>query len=258
MMRALLITLKGSVRSWGTVSAGDDRWTEPYPTASAVLGMAGACMGVDTNSQEQMSAWYNAFSVCIASATSFVKKSPRPPNAIFYFPELMTDYHTTKKSLSMDGKERLHPTESLRGYITDALDVAAIVPRSYEAEEWLLDLVYAFEQPKFTPYLGRRCNSLSAPPLEPGEGVVEINSVDELCGKLFLRLSGLSIGDLSPSACLLRLPSYLVEQEGYPGENWLTIGQMSIADQRSGPLRTFEHRLVCEFHRSIETEDFAE
>ena len=257
MTRAILLTLRGPFRSWGTASGGDDRPTEFYPTASAVLGLAGACMGVDSAAPEQVGTWNRAFEVCTISATSYVQKIDSERQVSFY-PELLTDYQTTRNSLGMDGKFRATAIESLRGYVTDGLDVAAVVPRSEEADGWLTGLSYALQQPRFTPYMGRRSNPFSTPPVEPGEGVINLSSMADLCERMFSRLSGLRIGDLSPSTCLLRLPSSLVEQEGEPGEKWIGAGQSAIADLRSGPLRTFENRLVYFYRRQMEQEDLSD
>lgn len=63
-MKGVLLTLKGTIRSWGGPSIGDDRWTEQWPTASAILGVTGACIGVDKNDTEQVTSWYGGFDVC--------------------------------------------------------------------------------------------------------------------------------------------------------------------------------------------------
>lgn len=141
-MNALLLTFKGSMRSWGSTSVGDDRSTEFNPTASGILGLAGACMGVDNSNHDRVNAWYNAFYVCSLNTLSYTQTIQSGMNKANY-PKVLTDYQTVRKSRNMDNKIRQETIVSLRHYLSDALDVAAIIPAHDNAEEWLEQLAFA-------------------------------------------------------------------------------------------------------------------
>lgn len=238
------------MRSWGTSSVGDDRLTQLFPTASAILGLTGACMGVDHHSSQQVEAWYNGFWVCTLSAVAY-KKVHLNRIEEHHIPTLLTDYQTTRNSLMMSNKVRGHAVVSHRGYITDGLDVAALIPKHTDAEQWLEQLGYALQQPRFTPYLGRRSNVLATPLAEPGESVVKSDSIEGMCEMLFLRLSTLTLGDLQPTECVLRLPMELEGANDAPHEKWNAVGTATVADHRSSVLRVFENRKVRMYNRSF-------
>ena len=248
-MNCLFMTLKGGMRSWGVTSVGDDRWTGQWPTASAILGLAGACMGVDRHSPEQVTAWYNGFLVCTLSAIAYRKPFQRFTK---YHPSILSDLQTTKNSLNMNGKRRKDTIMSHRGYITDGLDVAAVIPVHTDAEDWLEQLAFAIQQPCYTPYLGRRSNSLSAPLAEPGEGVMSFSSADSLCEHLFWSLSNLQIGELQPAECMLRIPSGLWNETDDFLSKWDCAGREVVADHRPGFLRFFKNHTVLMYRRTIE------
>ncbi|MDD2465401.1 MAG: type I-E CRISPR-associated protein Cas5/CasD [Desulfobulbus sp.] len=252
-MNCLLLSLRGSIRSWGATSVGDDRWTQQWPTASAILGLVGACMGVDHHSPIQVKAWYSGFLVCTLSAVSY-EKSQLLGITSTHRPVLFSDYHTTSNSLTMADKPREHALISHRGYISDGLDVAALIPKHNEGELWLEQLVFALQQPKFTPYLGRRSNPLSAPLTNPEETVLHVDSTEDLCERLFSRLSALSVGDLKPTKCLLRLPTELDDKNSVLLNKWNDAGTDVIAEHRSGSLRTFKNRTVRLYRRDFKNE----
>lgn len=252
-MNGLLLTLKGSMRSWGEISIGDDRWTGNWPTASAVLGLAGACMGVDNHDPDQVTAWYNGFMVCTLSAVSYRYKH----NSRFrdkHHPVVLSDFHTIRNSLNMNGKRRQDAIISHRGYLADSLDVAAIVPVHNAAEEWLEQLVFAVQQPCFTPYLGRRSNPLSAPLIEPEEKVVRVQSSEDLCELLFWRLSHLQTGEWLLAECMLRIPRQLQSESETFTKKWSFAGEEVVADHRAGFQRFFKNRTVCMYRRKKENQ----
>lgn len=242
-MKALLLTLKGTLRSWGNISVGDDRSTGRYPTASAILGLTGACMGVDEHNQEQVKAWNKGFYVCTLSAISYKHKYRSGYNSKHY-PAIFSDYHTVKNSINMNGDQRKETIVSHRDYLTDALDVAAIIPAHKEANKWLEQLAFAIQQPCFTPYLGRRSNPFSRPLAEPGEKISTPQSIEELCSHLLDRLTNLQIDKWIPSDCILRIPLQLQPVAGTFANKWNFIDKEMIADHRPGSLRFFTNRTV--------------
>ncbi len=250
-MNGLFLTLKGSMRSWGCTSIGDDRWSEQFPTASAILGLTGACIGVDYNDSEQTTTWYSSFFVCTISALSYENKYHSKPT---YYPAVLTDYQTTKNSLNMNNTRRKGAIISNRSYIANGLDVAAIIPVHTKAEEWLKQLSFAIQQPHFIPYLGRRANPLSAPLAEPGEKIAHADNIEELLELLFLRFSHQRIGNNKPAECLLRIPNALKKENDTFKENWIFSGNVTLSDQRAGLLRCYKNRSVQTYRRTIEAQ----
>ena len=249
-MNCVFITMKGSFRSWGTTSVGDDRETDLFPTASAVLGLAGACMGVDLHSKEQVKSWYSGFHVVTLSAVSYLRTKPNERHPI-YNPSLLVDFHTISDSLTMGGTTKNDSVLSYRNYITDALDVAVIIARHEDANNWLGQLAMALHQPRFTPYLGRRCNPLSTPLAEPNETMIWIDSIEEVTDRMFLRLTKLSIADLKPYQCCLRVSNDLESNSNRLKEKWSYKKTEFVADQRTGAFRTFENRKIHLYTRYI-------
>lgn len=250
-MKCLFLTLKGNLRSWGTDSVGDDRPTGNFPTESAILGIGGACIGIDQNSSTQVKAWYGGFRVVTLSATSFINTN-RSNNKQFCTPNILTDFQTVNSSLSMSNKIRQKPILSNREYITDGLDTAVIIARHQNAKQWIEQLALAVQQPSFTPYLGRKSNTFGTPLTEPGETAINITSIEKLCEILYHRLSKISIGHLRPNKCTLRVPIDLDNGKNNLCQKWRYKRTETINDSRSSAFRTFENRKTHLYTRTFE------
>jgi CRISPR system Cascade subunit CasD len=251
-MQSLFVTLKGPLRSWGALSIGDNRETNFYPTASAILGLAGACIGVDQKNKKETTAWYTGFSVITISAIKYIMQYPSQNQEAVIEPALLTDFHTVQNSLAMNDESRSDTIISERDYITDGLDVAALVPRHNEAEGWLENLVSAFIQPTYTPFLGRRGNVFSEPVLEQGDKVCEFASISDLTEKLFHRFAKQKVGEFHPSSCLLRVPGKngfdtSIKKTGL----WCPGKSETVLDQRTSFLRFHGPRFVREYYRDF-------
>lgn len=162
-MEGLLLTLRGPLRSWGVMSLGDDRATQQVPTASAVIGLVGACVGVDHRNRAAVEAWYPRWQVLTGTAVAWALAGRERWGRMHMRPLTRVDYHTTSQSLEMSGKERKHPIVSYRGYLEEGVDVVLMVPTSPLSAEDKAAILRALAHPVYTPYLGRRSNPLSAP-----------------------------------------------------------------------------------------------
>lgn len=186
-MKTLILSLKGPLRSWGSMSLGDDRWTDMRPTASGVLGLLGACAGIDSRNTDLVAQWYHSWSVITASATDWTRDGRRLSRTI------RQDYQTAHNSLKMDGSENTAKGEkvavvSLRGYLENARDVVAVTLRD-GASEALYDLaVRGLAEPVYTPSIGRRSNPMSEPPLNVGDAW-DPQDLNEVMGRLLGRLA---------------------------------------------------------------------
>jgi CRISPR system Cascade subunit CasD len=241
-MKASLITLRANYRSWGTFSVGNHRSTEMLPTASGILGLGAACIGLIRGSPNNVKAWYSGFWIVTCSSTKFTDENDFSK---ILFPSVTTDYQTAQGNFSMNGETRI--AESYSEYIENTIDVAAIIPKHSEASIWLSQLQSAFEQPRSTPYLGRRSCVLSAPLTEIGDQVIEITSIEDLAETLAKRLEKERLGSWICSEYLLRIPKLLSCNDKPIGKRWQRLYEKTILDERSSAMRFFSSREVIDY-----------
>lgn len=160
MPRYLTFALVAPVASFGAVAVGERRSGWDRPGRSAVLGLIGACLGIertDTAGQEALAVGYNLALRCHAPG------------------RLLADYHTAQVPPSQRGRrfatrreelavprEQLGTVLSRRDYRVGAWHLAAVWPR--DGARWTLEEVAsAMERPVFAPFLGRRACPLGLP-----------------------------------------------------------------------------------------------
>ena len=167
----LVITLAAPMASFGEAPGNVQRGTADYPTRSALLGLAGAALGIrraDTNGQRALFMSFRVATRTLRSGT------------------WMVDFHTYQSLPSTQGQVRtradalarrqhLNTSITQREYRADVLYEAAYratVRAAYTLEE----VRAAFERPAYTLYLGRKSCPLSsplAPKIVQGRTVVE-------------------------------------------------------------------------------------
>lgn len=241
-MKTILLTLRGPLRSWGAMSIGDDRWTTDRPTASAAIGLLGACAGIDRKNPALLSQWYSSWRVISASATAWRQGRRR------FAPAIRSDYQTARDSLGMDGSTREHAVVSRRAYIEEGREVCALVLHD-NADSALFDLaVKGLASPVYTPFLGRRSNPLSQPPAD-ANSVQDFASVDDVVQALLDRLG-------QPG--LMEAPVTIGAVEICADAGWLdgwrlaqatlaqppSVVRQSVADDRMGGQRTHASRAI--------------
>lgn len=159
MAQFLTFALVAPIASFGTLAVGERRPTWDRPARSAVLGLAGACLGVereDDAGQAALAADYGLALLCVAPG------------------RLLADYHTAQVPPSR-GKRRfatrreelqapdLATILSRRDYRTGGWHLAALWARD-PAPRWALgDIATAMRAPTFVPYLGRKSCPLGLP-----------------------------------------------------------------------------------------------
>jgi len=164
MPRFLTFALVAPIASFGAIAVGERRSGFDRPARSAVLGLVGACLGLereDDAAQAALAGGYWLALLCHAPG------------------RLLADYHTAQVPSAERGKR--HPTRaaeldrpshalntilSRRDYRTGAWHLGALWPRD-EAPRWTLEEIAAtMRQPVFTPSLGRKSCPLGLP-LQP-------------------------------------------------------------------------------------------
>ena len=144
--------------SFGDVTVGERRSGWDRPARSAVLGLIGACLGIERTDAEAQAALAEGYGVALLC---------RAPG------RLLADYHTAQVPPTRRGRRFATRAEEL-----DAPDLATVLTRrDYRLSAWhlgavtarsgarwaLADLAAAMERPVFTPYLGRKSCPLGLP-----------------------------------------------------------------------------------------------
>lgn len=170
-MQAILIKLKGPMVSWGTPAIGDNRDTYELPTASAILGFLGACLGIDKRDKEQLDMLYHAWN--IASFTR--SNSSHVQSSIAY------DFQTATDSLLLNGDLNKSPVIGFKGFLQESVTSAALIWRGESSEDVLTAVCECIKRPVFIPYLGR----LSQPFSEfPEPEIIAFDCAEQLTDKL--------------------------------------------------------------------------
>ena len=156
-MQVLIAQLAGHLASWGEIAPNTQRLSAQTPTLSAVLGIVGACLGVDREDVDGQQAMSSGYIVIIESGTDG---------------DALVDFHTSAhgsggRRIPASRREELTmpkiatvPTN--REYRQGGYWRVAISAR--EGARWTLtDIAEAMCKPKWSPYLGRRSCPLMLP-----------------------------------------------------------------------------------------------
>ncbi|MEN8168736.1 MAG: type I-E CRISPR-associated protein Cas5/CasD [Pseudomonadota bacterium] len=162
MENFLILKLRGPMQAWGTHSYEDYRPSNAFPTRSGVVGLLGACLGIDRADRK-----------AIAELSGGMRMAVRADRCPDVTPTVLTDFHTVMDARKVDGKVNPNPVVSRREYLCDASFTVAL---GFHAETaWQLEQVKsAVMRPIYTPFLGRRSCALARPLYE---GEVEAESL---------------------------------------------------------------------------------
>jgi CRISPR system Cascade subunit CasD len=159
MQRFLILKLDGVLQAWGAHTFEDYRPSHAFPTLSGLLGLLGACLGIDrcdARSQQDL-----AESIDLAVRADRRRISEDDGFRLLSSTRL-TDFHTIRDARKVGGKRNEYPVVSRREYLCDAPFTVAIGQRSGAAYS-LEQIAAAVKRPVYTPGLGRR----SCPPTRP-------------------------------------------------------------------------------------------
>lgn len=158
VVEVLTFALVAPIASFGDVTVGERRSGWDRPARSAVLGLIGACLGVERSDAVGQAALADGYGVALLC---------RAPG------RLLADYHTAQVPPTRRGRHF-----ATRAAELDAADLATVLTRrDYRVGAWhlgavtardgarwtLAELAAAMEQPIFTPYLGRKSCPLGLP-----------------------------------------------------------------------------------------------
>lgn len=170
----LILRLEGPMQAWGTHTFEDFRPSNLYPTRSGLLGLLGACLGLergDAAGQQQLAA-----SVELTVRVDSHLTRPGKDRVVAKPGIKLPDYHTIIEARRVNRAPRQGETvQSWREYLFDAAFTVAIGSRP-GASISLEQLAEALRRPCYTPTLGRRSCPSTRPLLE---GQAEATSVRE-------------------------------------------------------------------------------
>ena len=133
-MKTILLKFSGPLQSYGTSSHFQTRYTDYYPSKSAVLGLLAACLGYRRDEEEKLRE---------LSTLKFAVRIDQQGG-------LLKDYH-----IAITDKEIVEIPQTYvtnRYYLEDALFVVALSGM----DELIDTLTKAIKSPYFQPFMGRR------------------------------------------------------------------------------------------------------
>jgi CRISPR system Cascade subunit CasD len=161
MSRYLILRLDGPMQAWGTHTFEDFRPSNLYPTRSGLLGLLGACLGIERNDHAAQSALAASveFSVRVDTAVERPEKEEMACKAHIK----IDDYHTVMEARRVSRAPKKGETiQSWREYLYDAA-FTVVVGDKPDAPVALDAIAAALRRPLYTPTLGRR----ACPPARP-------------------------------------------------------------------------------------------
>ena len=133
-MKTILLKFSGPLQSYGTSSHFQTRYTDNYPSKSAVLGLLAACLGYRRDEEEKLRE---------LSTLKFAVRIDQQGG-------LLKDYH-----IAITDKEIVEIPQTYvtnRYYLEDALFIVALSGM----DELIDTLIKAIKSPYFQPFMGRR------------------------------------------------------------------------------------------------------
>lgn len=161
MQEYLILKLQGPMQAWGRESFEGLRPSELFPGRSALLGLLGACLGIERTDQNRQQALAGSVSFAVRVDPVFDKQTQKRIAT-----QKMTDYHTVKNAREDYRGLKSHDTiQTWREYWQDACYTVALWNNA-GAVVSLADIAQAVKQPIYTPVLGRRSCPLARPLFE--------------------------------------------------------------------------------------------
>ena len=161
MARFLILRLDGPMQAWGAHTYEDFRPSNLFPTRSGLLGLVGACMGIERDDHKGMRGLADSieFAVRVDKSAARIENG----NAAIKSHLKLSDYHTVREARRANRAPRDGETiQSWREYLFDAAFTVAIGERQ-EAPVRLDCIERDLRMPCYTAVLGRRSCPLARP-----------------------------------------------------------------------------------------------
>jgi len=154
----LILKLQGSMQAWGSHTFEDYRPSQIFPTRSAIIGLLGACLGIEREDIAKREALNNSLTQLTVRADPRYLNTRKQPLKM----HKITDFHTVQNARKVDGASRKDAIVSRREYLCDAEFSIAMTfdkEQGYSLEE----IKQAIQKPYYTPFLGRKSCPLQRP-----------------------------------------------------------------------------------------------
>ena len=173
MARFLILRLDGPMQAWGTHTFEDYRPTNIFPTRSGLLGLIGACLGIERADREALSRLAESVQLTVRVDRTALRPELDGESEV-HSPSKsvvkLVDFHTVLNARKVDGSISKFPVVSQREYLHDAAFTLAIGERPRSTVN-LDRIAEALRRPRYTPVLGRRSCPIARPLLDEGSPV---------------------------------------------------------------------------------------
>lgn len=163
MSRFLILRLDGPMQAWGTHTYEDFRPSSLFPTRSGLLGLLGACLGIDRKDHAGLDRLAASVEFAVRVDRSVLRPERDKPTDKESIK--LADFHTVLAARKVDGSANKNPIVSRREYLYDAAFTVAVGEKSGASVE-LEAIADALRKPAFTPVLGRRSCPVARPLLD--------------------------------------------------------------------------------------------
>lgn len=160
MPRYLILRLDGPMQAWGAHTFEDFRPSNLFPTRSGLLGLLGACLGIDRRDHTSLEQLATSVEFTVRADRAVLRldaEEPMRKDAV-----KLPDFHTVLDARKVDGSANKNPVVSRREYLFDAAFTVAIGEKQ-NARVTLEIIAKALRRPCFTPVLGRRSCPITRP-----------------------------------------------------------------------------------------------
>ncbi|MCJ7773215.1 MAG: type I-E CRISPR-associated protein Cas5/CasD [Desulfobacterales bacterium] len=163
MQEFLIIKLQGAMQAWGGHTFEDYRPSHIFPTRSAVVGLLGACLGIDRTDIQGRADLNASFELTVRADRRKIQTEQfgQTKEKILTM-QKMTDFHTVLGARKVDGAPRTEAIVSRREYLCDAEFSLALGFRDNAMFD-LEQIKAAIQKPHYTPSLGRRSCPIQHP-----------------------------------------------------------------------------------------------
>lgn len=171
MPRYLILRLDGPMQAWGAHTFEDFRPSNLFPTRSGLLGLLGACLGIERNNHAGLEQLTSSVEFTVRVDRAVLRPdTEKLTNKVVV---KLHDYHTVREARRANRPPKQGETiQSWREYLFDGAFTVAIGEKP-NAPITLVVIREALLRPCFTPVLGRRSCPITRPLLD-GEPV-EVN-----------------------------------------------------------------------------------
>lgn len=174
MKKFIILRLDGPMQAWGTHTFEDQRPTNMFPTRSGLLGLIGACLGIDRRDMVSQKNLAASVEFCVRVDNSRLVYG----DGVIKHGRKGSDFHTVLNARKVDGSTNTNAIVSRREYLFDA--VFTVAAGEQPNPPFTLDeIAKSLRKPVYTPTLGRRSCPIAAP-ISDGKIVEASDALDLL------------------------------------------------------------------------------